>query len=350
MQAKTRRRSARGTLLWALTAFVCFQGGLRVLIDSYFPVLRDPVFERKVQQLETLLVKCGARPKIVITLGSSSTYHAYHGKLLEEILADNGHDPCVVYNLAEGGAGPLTHLLFLRRLLEKNIRPDLVLVEVLPITFQSTSGPHGDELFDMKHFPPSRLNRRDLGVAARYTNEPGFRHEWRVGRLVPSYGHRLSMVNCLAPALVPLADRVFDSAEFDDHGWLERPTRGAEELAQVTAKVKAELEPLLTNFSAAKAAIDAREELLALLRAKGIPAVMVKMPIGRALSSLPTPEGIKALDAALTALGLKYQCPIVDATAWLDETMFTDPLHANARGAEQFSRRVALEFIGPLLP
>ena len=122
-RCRSLQRHGRGAILWGLAGFVLLQIGLRVLIDFPYPVLRDPRFETKARQLEDLVRRAPGHPFTVITLGSSVTYHAYHAKLLEEVLAAEGGRPCVVYNMAEGGAGPLTHLLFVQRLLEKGIRP-----------------------------------------------------------------------------------------------------------------------------------------------------------------------------------------------------------------------------------
>lgn len=339
-----RQHRGRVALLGGLATFVLIQIGLRLLIDFYYPAFRDPRFATKASQLKHLISCCPSPPRTVITLGSSVTYHAYQAKLLEEILAGEEVDPSVVYNMADGAGSPLTGYLYLHRLLRKNVHLDLVLIEVSPLIFNETEGSS-----DLGRFPPFRLDEQDLEIVARYSKDARLKREWRLAQIVPSFGQRLPIINCLAPVLVPSGDRLHLWNQFDDHGWTGKPPSPQKELQEIVAKVQNNLKPTLQKFSPGPVPLKGLQELLALLKNEGIPCALVKMPLGPALRGLCSPAGIEKLDQALAEISRKYDCPFLDAYFWLEEEMFLDGYHTNTQGADRFTRRVALELVVPML-
>src|SRR5947209_2301076 len=193
---------SRAALVCGVITFAVLQVGLRLAIDYWLPDLRDPTFEIKARQFQhALSLHVGQKPLSVSMFGSSVTGRTFNGKYLETLVTQQMGKPVVVFNMSDHAAGPLTHLVYLRRLLERNIKPDLVLLEVFPVVFNSRHEPA-----DIIHFPAYRLARRDLEVVERYSADPGLRSEWRLGRLVPAYFHRFPIVHNVCLQLIGSAE------------------------------------------------------------------------------------------------------------------------------------------------
>ena len=71
------------------------------------------------------------RPTVVM-LGSSRTGLAFHGKRAEQALAAELGRPAVAFNYGVPASGPVTHLVYLDRLLDGGITPDVLVLEVMP--------------------------------------------------------------------------------------------------------------------------------------------------------------------------------------------------------------------------
>src|SRR3954470_1530959 len=129
------RRGARTALLTALVGFFAIQAGLDVLLGG----LWQAYYSHKLRALRRALHSAD-HPQLVVMLGSSRTDHALNGSAVEPLLARELGRPVVVYNFGVPTAGPVTHLLHLRRLLADGVRPDLLLVEVMPSFLLSRRG------------------------------------------------------------------------------------------------------------------------------------------------------------------------------------------------------------------
>jgi hypothetical protein len=105
--ARSLKRRSRATLCWGVAAFVLLQIGLRVVIDTFCPSLRDPTFEIKASQLQKALDRFpDKKPLTVCMFGSSVTGRCFNGKYLERLLAQDGIEPAVLFNMSDHAAGP----------------------------------------------------------------------------------------------------------------------------------------------------------------------------------------------------------------------------------------------------
>src|SRR4051794_14882990 len=107
-------RSARGALLWGLAAFAALQFGLAAAIEGWLPQLRDPYFAYRAARLAPR-VAGPHRPFTILVLGSSRVQDGLVAGDLEVPLARRLGRPVVVFNFGIPGAGPITHLLNLKR-------------------------------------------------------------------------------------------------------------------------------------------------------------------------------------------------------------------------------------------
>jgi hypothetical protein len=340
------QRRARATLLWGAAALVVAQATMRVGIDSWWPELRDPTFEIKGRQLDRVRAASPGPPVTVVALGSSVMRNAFEGAYLEGLLGRELGRPAAAVNMASLGAGPLTELVWARRLVvDRGVRPDFVCVEVSPTMYSSPGHPP-----DVTRFPDHLLSRRDLEVVRRYSPDPRLAQTWHRFHWFPAYAHRLTILGYLSESLVPAEDRVPTWGDsLDDRFWSARPPLPPAELRRVLAEVRAIYEPQLRDFAPGRSSLQALEELLALLSGEHIPAAVVLAPEGPMLRGLYPKGPLGAFVRQVTELSRRHGLAFVDAFAWLGEDEFVDSVHPNVVGADAFSTRLAREVLLPAL-
>ncbi|HET6572605.1 MAG TPA: DUF1574 family protein, partial [Fimbriiglobus sp.] len=125
----TGRRTAPRAVAWGVGLFVAMQLGLGLASELY-PRVRDPLYGDKLVKLQRRLA-AGHAPTVVM-LGSSRTGLAFHGKRAEQALAAELGRPVVAFNYGVPATGPVTHLVYLNRLLGDGITPDVLVLEVMP--------------------------------------------------------------------------------------------------------------------------------------------------------------------------------------------------------------------------
>lgn len=335
---------SRATLGWALATFVLVQVGLRILIDYWYPAFRDPSFEIKAGRLQRAIEASTSPPVTVVMVGSSLTGNGFHAKYLENILRADLHQPCLVYNMSSRASGPLTDLVWIKRLLERGIRADLVLIEFAPFLFNSARAP-----VDVHRFPYYTLEHGDLDILERYGDDAELIRKWWTCRLVPCHGHRLTMLNCLTPELIPIADRMNLWDNCDERFWACPNLHTPAELQVIRAKAKKILDVGIKEFTPGASSVQALEELLVLLEKAKVAAALVMVPQGPTLRSYYAPQTLLELKEKVVALSRRHRCSFIDALTWLDEEEFSDFYHTTRDGAITFSTRLATEFLLPAL-
>ncbi len=330
-------RWSRATLLWAVLSFVLLQIGLRVGIDRWLPELRDPTFEIKARRFLEIIAEHPKPPVTVLMLGSSVTGNAFKAAYLEELLTTKLGQGSAVMNMANLGAGPLTELIWMRRLLSRGIRPDFVLVEFSPHLWNHTGPP-----LDGARFQPPLLNESDLDVVQRDVPDPELRAKWREARWLPAYGHRLTILNYLAHPIVPVQDQGPTwGGTIDARFWSALGPRSPEGLKAAIATMRVFYQEPLRHFSPGPASFQALQELLELLNKEKIAASVVMMPQGPTLRWYYPADKLENLIDKVTELTRQNGFTFVRAHEWLGEEMFADSVHPTTVGADVFSNRIA---------
>ena len=346
-----RRLHARRTLALAALFFAAGQAALSLGVECWWPELRDPLYGQKLGQLRRRLIEsagpCGtaeggcATSRLVVMLGSSRTVHGCDAAGYQAHARAGGR-PAIVFNFGIPGGGPLTELLTLRRLLGEGIRPNEVLIELLPALFVDEAMRH-----EAYGYPPDRLWFDELLLVARHGGaaQSGFQGvcEWSSDFCCPAYAHRLPIKRRFWPDLLPLAGHEHLFAAFDGHGWSPIPDamrtpdvfeRGLKVAEQSYAERLGRLnvEPL------ARAAID---DLLALCRQNEILATLVVLPEGPNFRRWYSVTAAAEVDRYLAELATRHGVALIDARPWCAEESFIDSHHLLASGARDFSRRLA---------
>jgi hypothetical protein len=334
------RRRARQALGWCLGVFLITQLGLTLTIEKWLPEWRDPLYSVKARRLAQRNTPAPS-PFTVVMLGSSRTVYGFNAGLLEGTLGETTGRSAVVFNFGVTGAGPVTTLLNLSRLLAQGIRPDLVLIEVLPPLL--TRQP---ELAESRHLPADRLWWRDLPLIERYFGTgPKLWEDWWLTEAVPAYAHRFSILSCLIPAYLPLRLRQDWFLHVNGSGWVDSPSSLVAPGRRPDAIERTRLEyfPYLKDFQLGGAPCAALREQLELCRQEGIAVALVLMPEGSDFRSWYSATARDQIEGFLGDLQRVYDVPLIDARSWIADEEFSDSHHLLRAGATEFTERLGRE-------
>jgi hypothetical protein len=325
-------------LLWGLASFVALQLGLAVAIEFWLPQLRDPFYAYKAARLRERTAT-SPRPFTVVMLGTSRTTYGLKAGDLEQHLEQAQQRPVAAFNFGIPGAGPLTQLLALRRLLAEGVRTDVLLIEVLPPLL---NGLLPNSEFD--RLPAHRLKLGELRLLARYGAPlPDLRRSWWQAWPVPWYSHRFAIISAAAPALLSWQIREDWFRCVDGHGWVDPPYGEVTPEKQRAGVVRArnDYAGYLTNFRVGGPACAALRELLALCGREKIAPVLVLMPEGSDFRSWYGAEHWAEIDTFLKELQREYDVPLIDAREWVRDEDFADSHHLLPQGADVFTARLS---------
>ncbi len=335
LAARVSGRAAR-TVLCTVTLTLGFQFGFGAYAE-HDPKRKDPTFGDK---FDKLAARSDGRP-LVLMLGSSRTLLGFQAGQVE------GELPGVrAFNFGTPASGPITHLVYLRRLLDAGIVPALLLIEVLPPALADGADGPGEQLF----LTGERLSCSEVDLVARFGfREDRLRAAWRESVYSPATALRFQLLGRAVPSWIPWNLRGDWSRNTDAHGWATPPrqTVTPEERAERTANADAEYRATLAVTTPDGRPMLALAELLTLSLERGIRMRVIAMPEAPTFRSL-YPNGLsdritKSLEIVANTNGLGF----LDARQWLTEEYFYDGHHMFRAGAEAFTRRLTNEAIRP---
>ena len=345
LQAGARR--ARQTLLWALGIFVLMQAGLALGIERWLPEFRDPLYAFKARRLRERTVDNPTKPLSVVLLGSSRTIFGFKAGLIEQPLSEAAGRPVVAFNFGVTGAGPVTNLMMLRRLLAEGIRPDLLLIEVLPPLLNGRP-----EVAEVNRLNSDRLWRGDLPLVERYGRAHwDLQEDWWLSCVVPWYEHRFAILSRAMPGYLPWRLRLDWFQTIDGSGWVNSPAGMAstEYRSAAIKRTHDEYSAYLKGFQLGGAPSDAFREELQLCQREGIRVVLLLMPEGSDFRSWYAPGDWRQVEEFVAGLQREFHVPLINAREWIADEYFSDSHHLLAAGAEEFTLRLGREAI-PYLP
>jgi hypothetical protein len=320
--------------------FAALQLGLAVAIECWLLELRDPYAGHKMARL-CRRARTGPAATVVV-LGSSRADCGLRAQPLEKRLTEEVGRPVVVFNFGLPGGGPVGELLTLKRLLSKGVRPDLLLVEVLP-PLLSSQNPRPWEALWMDY---SHLGVFDLVLLENYGFPSDRLHsQWWETLPVPWYAYRFNILSTVAPTWLPWAVRQDWCREVDAWGRSrnESVVDTPEKALRARLRARKEYQPYLRGFRLGGPACQALRDLLTLGRRENIRTVLLMMPEGPLFRSWYPPEAWPQIQAYLDELTREFGTPVINARAWLAEELFKDSHHLRPEGAEVFTRRIGGE-------
>lgn len=338
------KSKARAALVWTLACSLGIQFGLTIAIEIWLPGLGDPVYAFRVARLRRHFneKRAAARPGTrIIALGSSRTMFGIDAAGLgSDLTTATGH-ATAVFNFGVVGAGPITELLYLRKLLHDGVVPDLVLIEVLPPFLAGQLTPPAEARWFL---PGTRLGFYERNLLARF-GFPAQNLEWTGWRswLLPFYAHRRTLLSRIGPSWLPFALQFNERQAADSAGWVSRLPAAPGRLLLETAD-RDHFAACFDGFQPEGAPVDALEELLTVCRQAHVRVVLLLMPETSLFRSWYPAEMEDRLGAFLDRLAV----PRIDARGWIADDGFLDANHLHPGGAAILRQKLA-EALLPLV-
>lgn len=333
---------ARGAVWAAVLTLAGLNAGLVLWVWAH-PEVRDPLYFPREDLLAGRYTRPTANRVTVVALGSSRTANAFHPPTVEaEVTAATGR-PCLAFNMAMPGSGPLTELLHLRRLLARGIRPDVVLVEITPAMCAVP------ETFFLR---PDRVSRAELQtLAAVGFADDQYRAEWWEATVNSWFGLRFQLLGSVRPKWTPPGvPRVVH--EFPDpsgwNPWREVVTPAVHDARLALARHEhfATLQHLDAIGEVPRRAL---LEIFATCRREGIAAVAVLPPEGNDFRSWYGPGAQRVAGELLSLARSATDGWAVDAREWLPDDAFVDGHHVLEWAAPGYTARLARDLLVPAL-
>lgn len=337
---------SRRTVLIALLLVVSANVALGI-IGEYSPRLKDPAFGDKWAALRR---KLAAHPqdRLVLSLGSSRTLLGFHGQLAEREIFRQTGEHALAFNFGTPAAGPITNLVYLRRLLAQGIQPDLLLVEVMPGL--CADGPNGPA--EQLTLAGERLCWNEIATVERYGfDATTVRSAWRESAVLPWSKLRFQLLGRVVPSWMPWSLRFDWSRGADPNGWATPPRQEItpEERVEREANARAEYAASLGSVSPEGRPFAALRALLVECQNHNLPTRLILYPEGSSFRAMyPTRTGERFL-AAVQRLAEEFATPLTDARSWLADEKMYDGHHLFTSGAEDLTTRLSAEVIVPAL-
>jgi hypothetical protein len=338
---REQKRRARRAVLIGVGLFVLCQAALLAVLQDGRGPLCDPDFGHKMRLLRRRVApEGGDRPLCVVQLGTSRTAFGLRGRAAEPWLAGRLGRPVVLFNMGFHGRGPVTNRINLERLVHGVTRPDLVLLEVLPI--------HLDERWLVEEMGPVRrptagLSHAEMRLLARLAGEqrPGLEQEWWLAHLVPWSTYRLSLLSATVATLLRYDMRFDGYTGADESGWIPLAHQDANSTRRALARARSEYEGFLRDFRLSPRLLRVVHDSLERCREEGIAAGLVLMPEGPFFQSMYHPAARRILDTALAELCRECGADLIDLRDGWGEDDFMDSHHLYPEGASRFALRLA---------
>ena len=318
---KRIRRRAMAAVLCGLATAIALQLGFGFAAECD-PGLRDPAFGDKWAKLKRVTANC--HPEYLM-LGSSRTLLGFR--------ADGRN-----FNFGTPAAGPITNAVYWERLKSRGVRPEILLIEVLPAHL--ADGPNGP--IEQQFLIGQRLLSSELEAVEAFGFDPAvIRPAWRDSAICPIFNLRRQTLGRVLPGWLPWDSRFDWSRNTDAFGWATPPRQDVTdaERAELFEKVKVEYRATLEGLNPFGRPLQALKSLIDSARVIGASPVLVLMPEAPSYRAL-YPMGLRErVRTSLESLAI----PLVDASEWLEESDFYDGHHPFQKGAEAFTTRLMRE-------
>ncbi len=344
LPARIRPGRGRTALLWGVVCFAGLQLGLG-LFQRWQPIYRDPAFGQKLDLLRKQLAVQPGRPLVLIQ-GSSRALFGVRPDVVRSSCTATEQPP-VVFNFSQAGAGPIYHLVQLKRLLARGICPDYLFLEVWPCFLTDCA-----QRMDLEYLTGQPLEWSDLPLLRRYTDRPrDFSWSWLGPKLAPWYTDRLILMKRWAQRWVPPETQHAASLEIDALGWHAAAVfpEGPEKTRVINGFYRPQFEGSFRQWTLSTAVDRAMREILSICQARGIKPVLVFLPEGKDMQSWYDPAIRAAVNGYLERLSREGGAELIDAHTWVEDRGFVDTCHLDCEGAAAFSERLGREVLQPLL-
>jgi len=345
--AVDRRRKAIVSLLVGAFVLLLLHVSLIVVCESS-RLLRDPLYadkERKLGRLEASLPP--GSPEIVF-LGTSRAGNGFDAGRAQALASAKLGSPVLVFNWGIPGAGPVTHLIHMRRILQDGHRPSLLLLEILPSSLAVVPGGS----LESRLCEGDTLDWSELDWLGNYGYPVDRLHEERRAVLeAPWFELRTKIVGRLRPTMLPYNSRYDWSRGPDINGWcpIVEEKWAEEQRAEALKRTRSEYADLLANMQFDDAAAHALREVIAVAQRAEIPVRLVRMPEASHFRSFYPPTVAANIERFLNELAHEFGCRCCNASTWMADDSFVDWHHMWPKHAGIFTEKLTRVEIEPFL-
>lgn len=330
----THPRRARAVCLWSGLAFLGLQAAFSGAIEKRHPEWYDADYAARLVALKARLSEGPQRP-LLLVVGSSRLTMAFWPEVLPPLPTPRGQQ-LLCFNFSHLGSGPVMNLVLLRRLLRQGIRPDWLLLEVMPPYL----------IHDGQVWLSNFMEAADLPLLLRYFPPVKTLGRYLFKRLVTGQECQTGLLRRYLPGLAApdpaaTARRVTDLGGpvfLDAH--LDRV-----ELGQRAACAYRQYHDDLQHFHITPVADRAVRETLDLCRQHHIKAMLIVAPESSEFSRWYPPLARVEIDRYLSHVRRTYSVPLIDARTWLADSDFFDGHHVVLTGAWAFTQRLGREVL-----
>jgi hypothetical protein len=336
------RSPARTDLLWTVVGFCLLQVALATYVERGPTRVRDDEFAAKLDRLRARMAEAPGKPLLVV-LGSS---RAQMGFAVGD-LPGNGSD-YVAFNFGFDGCGVMMGRVAFRRLSDAAIRPDVAVVEVVPVQLAVNGGSPVEDCW----LRGARFRADEVAGLCPYSDAPlRLIGGWLRGRAIPVAEHHAQLRAELPLDRGPDGGVVDDNRPIDEWGWkpvLGEPT--PERVAAAWGRARDEYSRYLHDGRLAATKLAALRDLLADCRRERIRTAIVLMPEGTAFRGLYPANMAGEVLSALEAIRDETDCAaLIDARTWVADDGFADAHHLIVPGARAFTDRFGRESLPALV-
>ncbi|OWK46695.1 hypothetical protein FRUB_00394 [Fimbriiglobus ruber] len=294
-------------------------------IEAFRPDTIDPEYSHRLSLFHQQTT-ASERPSVMV-MGSSRIGLSFVPEELPPIY-DSGGRSVVAFNASHVGAGPVTNLVLLRRLLRDGVRPTHVILEVMPSFLSHES----------YFLLASCCSASDVSLAATYMNRADIAWEYvHTGAVL--FPHR-ARAACAPPEPAenfgPLGGRT-DLLKTATPEFRARATFVQTHVHE------------LKDFQIADEGDRALRDTIALCRTHDIGIVLLMTPEGTPFRALYGPGREELFAGYVNRVGLETGVTVIDARRWLRDDEFYDSHHALQTGASTFTARLGHDVITPLV-
>jgi len=313
--------------------------------------LRDPLYFDKLAALRARPAFSPAtlpeqKPLTVVFVGSSRTLVGVDTGAVGPALSAQLGRPVEAFNFGTAGAGPVTCAVYVRRLLADGVKPDAVVIEVLPPLLASQVEPS-----EARWLRAIRLRPGEVAVVRGYglPVEPPAAHGPR-GWLLPWHEYRIPLVDRYARPLSLLPFPMTAAGLTNPHGfdrWRERVEPA--DRARMLEHTRREYAWYTAGYAPGGCGAAAVRDALAACRAAGVKAALMLAPESSEFRSWYAEPGRSRLLPLLNELASETGAPLFDGRAWLADELTADGHHLTGPGADEFTAKLTRDALAPWL-
>jgi hypothetical protein len=351
------RRRARLAVLSTAAALALAYVWLGLKIDSRWDGARDrrlgAEFRRKSTALRHYARASGGDPA-VLAFGSSRTSMAFRAELFEGERLPDGR-PLRAFNFGLFGAGPIATSLAAQHVLERGVRPEVVLFELYPPALDAPGpGRSGEE---GRSWLPAHARAAELPRLCRYHSRPARAvGDWLKSRALLPLGAGSPLRQRLAGGWEPPPDPPQVHWPMGRCGWVRAPLTAPparvrqESLRAGLEELRRKSPGTYRDYRVGEGTRLAIRDAIDCCHARGARVVLLVPPAvaeyRRSFDTARAGDG-RSMGAAfgefVRGLGAECGCGVIDARDWVPEDGFFDGYHLTPEGAGTFTLRLRAE-------